>query len=111
MDTTAIGIGLGISAAIAYVLCRAVRQRTFDLQHMILVFLGAFSIPGGVQLVAAAYIGNQINLPSSWREHVAVAGITVVGIAAQYLFGAFHNSWPRQATPPSDPGGTRAGAG
>ena len=96
MDTTAIGITIGLTIAFIYASFRGIRERNFNLQQTILVFLAAFSIPGGIQLISAALLDNQNILPTSWREYVAVAGITVVGLAFHYLVEAFRISWHRQ---------------
>jgi drug/metabolite transporter (DMT)-like permease len=97
MDTTATGIAAGILATLAYTVIRATRQRSFEIGATILMFLAGFSVPGGVKLLLAAWSGNQSALPSSWREHVAVAGIAVIGLAAHFLIQSFRNVWPKRA--------------
>jgi len=98
MDITATGIAGGILAAVVYTLVRGIRQRSFEIGAMILMFLAGFSIPGGAKLIYSAWSGNQNALPSSWREYVAVAGIAVIGLAAHFLIQSFRNVWPKRAT-------------
>jgi hypothetical protein len=89
MDTTTVAIALGVATSIAYVLLRMYKGMSFELNHTILIFLAMFSIPGGIELIAAGIIGKASSLPSSWREHVTVAGIVAIGLAAHYIFTAF----------------------
>ena len=98
MDITATGITGGILAAVVYTVVRGIRQRSFEIGAMILIFLAGFSIPGGVKLIYSAWTGNQNTLPSSWREYVAVAGIAVIGLAAHFLIQSFRNVWPKRAS-------------
>jgi len=85
MDTTTIGIAAGLICTAVYVSLHLYFKKTFDLPHTVLVFLAAFSMPGGVGLIMAGYYGSASNLPSSWREHVVVAGIVALGLAGQYV--------------------------
>lgn len=93
MDATTIGIALGIVCSTVYSLLRAFAKQAFELNHTVLIFLAAFSVPGGVALIAAGIIGNANSLPSSWREHVTVAGIVAIGLAVHYIFSAFRDCW------------------
>lgn len=97
MDATTIGLALGITGSALYTITRAVAKRPFELNHTVLIFLAAFTVPGGVALIAAGFIGTTDSLPSSWREHVAVAGIVAIGLAVHYIFSEFRNSWPSRA--------------
>lgn len=87
MDTTTIGIITGLVCTSIYAGAQLYFKKTFDLAHTILVFLAAFSLPGGVGLIVAGYYGSPSELPSSWREHVVVAGIVAIGLASQYVVG------------------------
>ncbi len=98
MDTTAVGIAVGLVGAVLYVAIRALRSRSFELVPTVLVFLASFSIPGGTVLIRAALSGNLQHLPSSWREHVAVAGIVVMGLAMQFVLRSFQRAWREIAT-------------
>lgn len=89
MDTTTIGIAFGIVLAGGYAVLRACARQSFELSHTVLIFLAAFSVPGGLALIAAGYIGDAKNLPSSWREHVTVAGIVAIGLALHYVGETF----------------------
>lgn len=93
MDSTAIGIGLGLLASIGYALLRAYARLPFDLGQTILVFLSCFALPGGIGLINAGFVGKATELPSSWREHVSVAGIVAIGLAVHYVVTAFRNCW------------------
>lgn len=93
MDATTVGIALGVVLSASYAGIRAYVRQPFELNHTILIFLAAFSVPGGVSLIAAGFIGNANNLPSSWREHVTVAGIVAIGLAIHYVFTAFRDCW------------------
>ena len=85
MDSTAIGIASGLALAAIYAGMLLYHKKAFDLPHTILVFLAGFSVPGGIGLIIAGFSGSPANLPSSWREHVVVAGIVAIGLAAQYI--------------------------
>jgi len=98
MDATTIGIALGLFAAAAYALIRALRQSSFDIAAILLVFLAGFSVPGGGQLIRAALSGDPSALPSSWREYVAVAGIAAIGLSLHFLVKSFRNIWAKKAT-------------
>ena len=89
MDTTTLGIGLGILVAGSYAIIGAYSKRTFELNLTVLIFLAAFSVPGGIALIIAGFTGDANDLPSSWREHVVVAGIVAIGLALHYTFGVF----------------------
>jgi len=89
MDVTTIGIGLGLLSSAIYATTLAYQQKTFDLNHTVLIFLAIFSVPSGVSLIAAAFSGSAGDLPASWREYVAVAGIVAIALALHYVFGAF----------------------
>lgn len=93
MDSTAIGIGLGLLCAVGYVLLRAYAKLPFDLGQTVLVFLSVFALPGGAGLINAGIVGNAAELPSSWREHVSVAGIVAIGLALHYVITSFRNCW------------------
>ena len=91
MDTTTIGIALGIALAGGYAILRACAKQSFELNHTVLIFLAAFSVPGGIAIIAAGFIGDAKNLPSSWREHVTVAGIVAIGLAMHYVVATFRD--------------------
>lgn len=91
MDATTIGIAIGVLCSGLYALIRVIGKQTFELNHTVLIFLAAFSVPGGVALIGAGFSGNANSLPSSWREHVTVAGIVAIGLAMHYIFTAFRD--------------------
>lgn len=93
MDATTIGIALGTALSALYALTRAYAKQTFELNHTVLIFLAAFSVPGGIALIGAGFVGSASSLPSSWREHVTVAGIVAIGLAVHYIFTAFRDCW------------------
>jgi hypothetical protein len=93
MDITAIGIAIGLAAAVAYASLRAWAKLPFELGHTVLVFLSSFSVPGGIALISAGIMGKPAELPSSWREHVSVAGIVAIGLAVHYVVNAFRTCW------------------
>ena len=97
MDTIGIGIAGGLLATVFYTLTRAVRQKSFDIGTTMLVFLAGFSIPGGVKLIRAALSGNPNDLPSSWREYMAVAGIAAIGISTHFIVQSLRNVWAKPA--------------
>jgi hypothetical protein len=99
VDATAIGIAIGISATLCYALARGFRQgfSPLDLVKPVLIFLPGFSLPGSALLIAAALSGNQAKLPSSWREHIAVAGIVAISLSAQFLIQSFRDAWSMSA--------------
>jgi hypothetical protein len=91
MDATTIGIALGIALAGGYALLRAWGKQSFELSHTVLIFLAAFTVPGGIALIAAGFVGDAKSLPSSWREHVTVAGIVAIGLAVHYVATTFRD--------------------
>lgn len=93
VDQTAVGIALGILGAAAYIMVRLHRQHTFEVGATVLVFLGLFSLPGGVGLIRAGLLGDVALLPSIWREEVAIAGIVTIGLSGHFLFGAFRTAY------------------
>lgn len=93
LDATAVGIILGIAGAVLYTVSRAVRARTFDLALTVLTFLTCFALPGGVLLIVAGITGDMTRLPSTWREHVVVAGIAVLGLSGQAVIRLFRGVW------------------
>ncbi len=111
MDVTGWGIALGLLCCVAYTSVRTFRQKTFDVGATLLAFLAGFSVPGGGALIAAGFRGNPMNLPSSWREYVAAAGVAAIGLGLHYLSQAFRSVWPRQAVRESEGEGTRPPTG
>lgn len=97
MDATAIGIALGLLMSLAYALLRVWAKLPFELGQTVLVFLSAFSVPGGIALINAGFVGKATELPPSWREYVSVAGIVAIGLALHYVVTAFRNSWLTRA--------------
>jgi hypothetical protein len=97
MDATTIGIALGIIMSVLYAAVRAYSKQSFELNHTVLIFLATFSVPGGIALIAAGFVGDAGSLPSSWREHVTVAGIVAIGLAVHYVFTTFRDCWLLQA--------------
>ena len=93
MDITAVGIALGLLVSGGYAALRVWAKLPFELGHTVLVFLSAFSVPGGISLIQAGILGKAAELPSSWREHVSVAGIVAIGLAVHYIASAFRSSW------------------
>ena len=99
MDATAIGIAFGLFMSLAYAFLRVWAKLPFDLGQTVLVFLSAFSVPGGIALINAGFVGKATELPSSWREYVSVAGIVAIGLALHYVVTAFRNSWLTRVKP------------
>ena len=97
MDLTAIGIILGLIGTLTYVVVRFVRDRSFNLVASILIFLAFFAIPGGCALIKAALIGDITALPSTWRKHIAIAGVVVLGLLLQFLINTFRKIWTKSA--------------
>ena len=98
MDITAIGIAIGLLVSGGYAILRVWAKLQFEIGHTVLVFLSAFSLPGGISLIQAGILGKATELPSSWREHVSVAGIVAIGLAIHYIASVFRGSWSaRQA--------------
>lgn len=105
VDSIASGIGLGVLVVLLYTLGKVCRDKSFDLADLpsiLLVFLAVFSVPSGVALIAAGLSGRPEDLPTSWRQYVALAGIVILGFALRYLWQAGQAVWPRKATPATD---------
>lgn len=97
MDTTAIGILFGIAASALHTIVRAIRQRTFSVSTATLVFLASFALPGCADLIHAGIQGQATELPRSWREYVAVAGIVAIGLAVQFIVQSYREAWSHKA--------------
>jgi drug/metabolite transporter (DMT)-like permease len=105
LDTTAVGIALGVVVVVLYTTAKVWRQKSFDLTDLpviLVVFLAVFSVPGGVVLIAAGVSGRPEDLPTSWRQYVALAGIVTMGFALRYLWQAVQSVWPGKATPATE---------
>jgi hypothetical protein len=63
-----------------------------------LMFLAGFAVPGGGHLITAALSGNPSNLPNTWREYVAVAGIAAIGLSGHQIVQSFRYTWLKRRT-------------
>ena len=91
MDTTAVGIVLGLGSSAAYIALRVWRGRKFSPGGVFVVSAAGFSIPAGAQLIIAGLSGNPEALPNNWREYVAAAGVVAIGLSLQYLVNVFRS--------------------
>lgn len=95
MDTTAIGIAIGIVGVAIFATILAIRQRTFNVANSVLVFLAFFAVSVGADLLRAAFLGNEKNLPKSWREYIAVAAVVGIGLSLNFLVRTLRSAWTR----------------
>jgi len=105
MDTTAIGIGLGLVGATLFGLFVAFKLHTFDMQNTVLVFLALFAVPGGVDLLRFAIKGQESDLPNNWREYLAVAAVVGIGLSADFLVRRFRSILARTIAATEQNGG------
>ena len=95
IDLSATGIAIGVVGALVYTALCTLRRKSFDVGQTILVFLALFSLPSGVALIRAGILGESAALPGTWREHVAVAGIAIIGLALQHIVAVFRSAFIR----------------
>jgi hypothetical protein len=50
--------------------------------------LAIFAILAGIELILAAIQGDPNNLPSTWREYLAVAGMVGIGLSLNFVVQA-----------------------
>ena len=89
MDTTAIGIAFGIIGVIIFMISQFRRKQVFDVGNTVLIFLSFFAIPLSIDLLWVAILGDEKNLPNSWREYIAVAVIVGLGLSFKFIIRAF----------------------
>jgi ABC-type arginine transport system permease subunit len=106
LDSTTVGIALGLLGATAYTVVRSWRHKSFDLAATVTVFLAAFALPTATVLIRAAFLGRQQALPSNWREHVAIAGIVAIGLGLHYLITTFRAAFSTVPKPGPTPSTT-----
>ncbi len=99
MDTTALGIVVGAILVLAFTGLKLRKVPGFDAGNSFLVFGASFAIITGVELLKAAYIGNEQNLPKDWRIYLGAASIIGIGLSADYLIRAFRSALSGSATP------------
>ncbi|MBI4833404.1 MAG: hypothetical protein HY811_01105 [Planctomycetes bacterium] len=95
MDTTALGIMAGIGGVFVFVIIQLFRQRTWNIINTVLVFLAYFSIPAGVDLLMAAFWGDEKKLPELWRQYIVVASIVVIGVSIQFVIQTLKSAWTK----------------
>lgn len=100
MDTTAIGIILGLACCALYVGLKLWRHKKFSPGGVFVVSAAGFSVPAGAQLIKAALAGDASALPSNWREYVTAAGVVVIGLSLQYLINVFRSVLTKPAAEP-----------
>ena len=101
-DATQYAIIAGLVVAAAFAFFSFYRHKTCNLTPLAVVFLAAFSVPAGAELIRVALSGDQTNLPHWWREYVAVAGVIAIGVALTHIFDAFKNMHTPQRANPVD---------
>nr|VFJ88737.1 MAG: hypothetical protein BECKLFY1418A_GA0070994_100542 [Candidatus Kentron sp. LFY] len=90
MDSTALGIacgviGSGIFAFLEIVIHRRHRRNRIDTaRNIALVFFSILAIFSGGELIFVAFQGDPDNLPPTWRQYLALAGVVGVGLAFDY---------------------------
>jgi hypothetical protein len=72
---------------------QGIRQRKLDVGFAALNFLAVVGLLAGCSLIWAAFLGDPDQLPSAWREYVAVAGVVGIGLALQHLMRASRRIW------------------
>lgn len=102
MDTTAWGIAAGAVGTAAFAVLKAFRHKTFDLENSVVVFLGLFALLTGAELLKVALLGEEADLPHTWRQYLAVAAIVAIGLSANYLTRAFRSVLQRTVVAASE---------
>lgn len=87
-DITSLGISLGIVGSVAFGILEFRRKHQFDIGNVALVFLAIFAILAGIELIIAAFAGDPNNLPSAWREYLAVAGMIGIWLSLNFVVQA-----------------------
>lgn len=108
MDVTALGIVAGVVLVFVFACINARKSQGFDAGNSFLVFGASFAIITGVQLLQAAYIGNERNLPRDWRTYLGAASIIGIGLSVDFLIKAFRSALSVPATPEAAPSGESA---
>ncbi len=98
IDLTRMGIGLGILLCVAYAAICMWRRHKISPTALWAVCAAGIGIPLGAQLILAGYTGNPNDLPSTWREVVAAAGVVTIGFALNYALRAFRNALAADAS-------------
>lgn len=101
-DATSIGICLGLVSAVSFVGFNACRRRSPELRTGVTLFLAGFALPGATMLIAAGISGDQMDLPTSWRQHVGVAGVVMLWLSGDILLKRLMEAWSRSAKTGSD---------
>jgi len=103
IDTTALGITLGIVVSFIFGLLEFRHRQQIDIGNVTLVFLAIFAILAGIELIVAALQGDPNNLPSAWREYLAVAGMVGIGLSLNFVVQTAKKVMnPTQAPPPEE---------
>lgn len=89
MDLTGWSIALGILGAGPLALLKLYRHEHPDLAGTVTLFLGVFSLPLASACIRAAIVGDPKELPSSWRELLAVAGVVTIAMTLWVLKKAY----------------------
>jgi drug/metabolite transporter (DMT)-like permease len=97
LDATAVGVAMGIAGAAIYALITARRHKCFRAGTTATVFLGCFAPAAGIFLVKAGFSGDVRDLPTIWREYVAIAGVIGIGLAIEGTANAFRAALARPA--------------
>ena len=84
-DNTGLGILISIIGCAIFALYELYKKKDLDVTTMVLVFLAIFAVTAGIELIYAALKGNPNALPSSWREYLAVSGMTGIGLSIKYI--------------------------
>ena len=84
-DYTGNVIVVCIFATAFFTIIELIRHRDFQVINSVLIFLAFYAAAVGYDLIAAALNGSIESLPSSWREHLGIAGVVSIGLSLQYL--------------------------
>lgn len=94
MDLTGVGIVVGAIVSGGIAVAQIVRDRSIDIGSIALSFLAVFGLLAGGGLIYAAFVGKPSELPNTWREYVAAAGVVGIGLALRHLWRTFEGVWP-----------------
>lgn len=88
MDSTGWGIIIGLIGFAALAALSLRRQRKIDPFTLATLILGLFSMPIACASIKAAIVNDPAELPSKWREYVAVAAALTIWLTAKKMYDA-----------------------
>ncbi len=89
MDLTGWCIASGLLGAVPHAVVKMLRHKSMDIAGLVTLFLGMFSVPLAGASIKAAIVGDPTQLPSNWRELLAVAGVVALALTFRFVLNAY----------------------